>query len=123
MKKPKTIGKLNGYIGLFFVVEKSLLLHTCAFAEAEKGGDFLNYPESHDDCWQREYYHIYDVDYDYFPRGRIIYNHKTNKYTIYHDKCAVAAAESLHECYTNTNCELVNDEHYQCYTCNPNYTE
>jgi hypothetical protein len=41
MKNTEAIDTLKGYVGLFFVVEESLLLHTCTLAEAEKGGDFL----------------------------------------------------------------------------------
>ena len=65
-------GSFDGNAGLFFVVDGEWLLHMRALEEAEPYGDFHGYPENHDDVWQREYAHKYQVDFDYFPRGRIV---------------------------------------------------
>ena len=111
----------DGYIGLFFVAEGTLLLHTCSLADAESYGDFLNYPESHDDVWQHEYARKYQVDFDYFPRGRIVYNQAEDIFLLYHDKCVTVEAENLCGRYPKGKCVIALDEHYQCHKCNMNY--
>ena len=122
MLKPMTNGdSLNGFIGLFFVANGELLLHICALPNGEPYGDFINYPESHDTVWQREYYLKYRVDYDFFPRGRIIYNSMTGVYLLYHDSCAAAEAEALRGRYPERKCVVSLDEHYQCHKCNSDY--
>ena len=66
-------------VGIFFVVKGNLLLHNCSLDNAEKYGDFLNYPKSHMEIWDEYYYSKYKVDFDYYPRGRIIYNEQEQK--------------------------------------------
>ena len=112
---------LDGVIGLFFVVNGKLLLHTCHLDDGEPYGDFINYPESHDAIWQRKYAHSYGVDFDYFPRGRIIYNRIENVYLLYHDPCVASEAEYLHGRYLQGICIIELDEHYQCHKCNKHY--
>ena len=118
----KNSDTLVGYVGLFFVVCDELLVHTCATVAGECFGDFVNYPDSHDDVWQSEYFRKYNVDYDYFPRGRMIYNKTTGIYLIYHDQCAEEAAKSIGSHYPKGKCVLALDEHYQCHKCNPYYS-
>jgi len=117
----KTERPLKGQVGLFFVVEGKLLLHACDLADGEKCGYFINYPESHNDVWEREYYPKYLVDFDYFPRGRIIFNRKTGLYLLYHDVCVTVEASGLRGRYPEEECDLVLDEHYQCHQCNRHY--
>ncbi len=108
-------------VGLFFVVNNKVLLHKCELSEAEKYGDFLNYPESHMQIWDKLYYKKYKVDFDYFPRGRIIYNIKDETYYIYYDKCIEENIKELNIIPQNENYKLLRDFHYQCHKCNKNY--
>ena len=65
---------------LFFYIQNSkenqFLIHKCENEEAELYGDFLNFPESHMDIWDKYYKKQYKVDFDYYPRGRVVYNIK-----------------------------------------------
>ena len=108
-------------VGIFFVVKGNLLLHNCSLDNAEKYGDFLNYPKSHMEIWDEYYYSKYKVDFDYYPRGRIIYNEKEQKYYIYYDKCLENDIKNLGIIPENKDVKLLKDYHYQCHTCNPNY--
>ena len=74
---------------LFFYIpnQKNFLIHKCENNEAEKYGDFLNYPDSHMEIWDKYYYKKYKVDFDYYPRGRVVYNLSEDTYYIYHDIC------------------------------------
>ena len=58
---------------LFFFAEGGLLFHSCSIDGAEEYGNFKNYPHSHNHIWQKHYAKSYGVDFDYFPRGRVIY--------------------------------------------------
>lgn len=103
------------------IVNGELLFHICNVVDGEPYVDFVNYPESHDGVWQREYYQKYRVDFDYFPRGRIIFNKAKGVYLIYHDPCIATEAEKLRGHYSDGKCEVGLDEHYQCHRCNKNY--
>ena len=108
-------------VGLFFVVNNKLLLHSCTLEEAEKYGDFLNFPESHMQIWDKYYYNKYKVDFDYFPRGRIIYNIKENVYYIYYDKCLENSIRKMNLIKENKNVKYLRDLHYKCSKCNKSY--
>lgn len=108
-------------VGLFFVVNNKLLLHSCSLEKAEKYGDFLNFPESHMQIWDKFYYNKYKVDFDYFPRGRIIYNIKENTYYIYYDKCLENSIREMNLIKQNENVKYLRDIHYKCSKCNKNY--
>lgn len=108
-------------VGIFFVVNNQVLLHTCKLAEAEKYGDFLNYPKSHMEIWDMYYYKKYGVDFDYYPRGRIIYNLKEEIYYIYYDECLKNDIKNLGIIPQNSNVKLLKDFHYKCHKCNKNY--
>ena len=112
---------LEARIGLFFVMNGKLLLHTCPLADGELYGDFINYLESHDAVWRRVYYRKYRVDFDYFPRGRIIFNRATKLYLLYHDPCIANEAEALRGRFPEGKCVIGLDEHYQCHKCNRGY--
>ncbi len=108
-------------VGLFFVVKNQLLLHSCELSQAEKYGDFLNYPESHMEIWDKFYQKKYKVDFDYFPRGRIIYNLKEETYYIYYDKCLEDSIKNLNIIPKDKKVKLLHDFHYKCHKCNKNY--
>ena len=114
-------GSLDGQVGLFFAAKEKLLLHICAVADGESCGGFVNYPQSHYTVWWREYYREYRVDFDFFPRGRIIFDSVKGVYLLYYDQCIVAETEKLCGRYTDGMCEVRLDEHYQCHKCNPHY--
>ena len=107
-------------VGLFFVVNGKILFHGCELDKAQNYGDFKIYDKSHYDVWEKHYYKRYKVDYDYFPRGRVAYNKKDNKFFIYRDTCIAAdIIKTLIQCYNEY--ELLEDEHYKCHLCNINY--
>ena len=107
-------------VNIFFYVKEKFLISKCRDAEAEKYGDFLNYPESHMEVWNKKYYDKYHVDFDFFPRGRVVYNVKEDCYYIYHDKCIKDLSKILEE-YKDKKYKVCTDYHYQCHKCNKNY--
>jgi hypothetical protein len=114
---------LDGRVGIFWVARGALLLHTAALPEAEPYGDFLNYPVAHNDLWRDMYAARYRVDFDYFPRGRIVYNKAKDVYLLYHDACVRRDAEALRRRFPDGKCAAALDEHYQCRRCNGSYVD
>ena len=104
-------------VSLFFVVNGKFLIHSCKKENGEKYGDFINYPQSHMEVWDKYYYKKYHVDFDYFPRGRVVYNIKEDKYYIYHDRC-IKDLSSIIGKESTEQLEIREDFHYQCHTCN-----
>ena len=114
---------LAGRVGLFFVVKGRVILYACQLSRAERYGDFLIYPLSHDAIWEAKHRAQYRVDFDYYPRGRIVYDQVSDRYTIYHDRCCRKDAEMIGSSYAPVKVEYSLDEHYQCRKCNPSYCE
>lgn len=114
---------LDGQVGLFFTVGRQILIYACPLARAGRYGDFLNYPLSHDAVWEKTLRLRYNVDFDYYPRGRIVYNVPNDRYTIYHDRCCEKAARLIGGRYPYAKVAYALDEHYQCRSCNPLYCE
>ena len=114
--KNKTIGP-----ALFFCVDGELLFHGCSLDEGEPYGDFLNYPHSHYKIWEKNYELKYYVDFDYYPRGRVVYRKTDDTYLIYYDKCMEPFIGTVTQKYAGKKIEIGYDEHYQCHLCNEDY--
>lgn len=108
-------------VGLFFCVDGEILFHGCSLEDGEPYGAFINYPHSHYRIWMRYYERKYNVEFDYYPRGRVVYRKTDNTYLIYYDKCMEPQLKTVLEKYQGTNYALDYDEHYQCHLCNPDY--
>ena len=109
-------------VGLFFVVNGNILFHGCSLNEAENYGDFKIFNRSHLEIWDEYYFSLYKVEYDYFPRGRITYNKKQEKFWLYKDCCIeknLIEDKLIKQRYQPI--EIKEDEHYQCHLCNLNY--
>ncbi len=112
---------MNKTVGVFFIVNGKTLLHTCGHDQAEVYGMFLNYPLSHDEVWRKEHRKQYAVDFDYYPRGRILYDMEHNITRIFHDRCIENEAINIASDYEFV--ELLLDEHYQCHQCHAKYPD
>lgn len=67
------------------------------------------------------------VEFDYYPRGRVIYDVKENEFKIFIDKCINSweiIDEIINEFKINSKVIIYdNDEHYVCHKCNKHYIE
>ena len=112
-------------IGLFFSLNGKLLVYQTALNEAEVYGNFLTCPASHDTVWKKRIGNKTPVDFDFFPRGRIVYNTRENKFFVYIDKCLdttehIAKIIEVFE-LSDREYAIEFDEHYQCHLCNKEY--
>jgi len=72
--------------------------------------------------WDKYYFKRYRVDYDYYPRGRVVYDTNSGKFLIYRDVCI--PDEEMHKFskdYASPNYVLLLDEHYRYHKCNRSY--
>lgn len=111
----------NGDVCLFFYINDHFLFHSCPLEKAETYGDYLIYPESHFDIWEKHYEKQYRVDFDFFPRGRVAYRKSDQTYLIYYDRCIGENIHILEDAYFTSHVRLEYDEHYQCHQCNRDY--
>lgn len=116
-----------GNVGLFFYVNGKLLTDLIDIDHAEFYGDFKIGNSSHYEIWDKKYYDMYNKPYDYFPRGRVVYKYKENKYILYADKCIeksgiIEIIKAFHIEDDNVEIDRT-DIHYVCKKCNRNYYE
>ena len=86
--------KVEGEVGIFWVIDENILGNSVLSINAEDYGDFKIYPLDHYTTWEKLRQKDSDISlfaYDYFPRGRIAYNIKEDVYIIYIDKCLDSA--------------------------------
>lgn len=113
--------KRNKYAGLFYYIDDIILIHCCALDKAEDSGEFLNLPKSHYEIWEKYYAAEYHVDFDYYPRGRVVYRKADQAFLIYYDRCLKNIIQRLAYQFEGQKAEYHLDEHYQCHMCNRNY--
>ena len=77
-------------VGIFWLLGNRLILDTSPLSEAEPYGDCLGHEVSHDHYWtaqQRLGTVPRDIEYYEHPRGRVVYNTKTQLFALYADRC------------------------------------
>jgi hypothetical protein len=113
-------------VGLFFYVNGQILTDFVDIDSAQLYGDFKIGDSSHYNIWDEKYEKIYNKPYDYYPRGRVVYKYKENKYILYADKCI--KEKGINEIIKTfsiegENVEIDTDIHYVCKKCNRDYLE
>lgn len=114
-------------VGLFFYVNGKLMKDLIDIEHADLYGDCKIGKSSHYEIWDEKYYKIYKKPYDYFPRGRVVYKFKENKYILFADKCI--EEKGIKEIIDIFGIETENieidktDSHYVCKKCNKYYCE
>jgi hypothetical protein len=68
------------HVGIFWLVDGEPLVDRTPLRAAEDYGDFKTHPQSHLEAWsllQQNGIAPPEVEYEEFPRGRVMYNTKT----------------------------------------------
>jgi hypothetical protein len=62
-----------------------------------------------------------DTDYEEHPRGRVNFNTRTQKFTLFADRCILQKKDVVKELmrvmHLPSDTALSTDEHYRCYRC------
>ena len=121
-KTPKT--GTEPRLGIFWLVKGKLLIDSAPLSECEKYGDHLNYPGSHIRVWER-WQQVgkapAETEYEELPRGRVMCDMKTGRFTLLADRCILKRKDFIAEikkqlCLPKQT-SLGTDPHYRCFTC------
>ena len=116
-------------VGIFFKVINMFLTDAVTVADGEPYGEAIQYGGHYDFHEQlipvTSFEQRFKVrDYDFYPRGRVVFFHITNLFRIYIDPCLFQDdIQHLVELFelTDAQYETTKDEHYRCEHCNKNY--
>jgi hypothetical protein len=117
MKSPK--------VGIFWLVNGRLLFDSTPVHEAENYAHFKTHPLSHIDHWsklQDAGIVSRDVEYEEWPRGRVVYDTVRGHFVLFGDVCIIRKPnlvkeimKELHLPFSRT--EKRTDDHYRCFRC------
>lgn len=78
-------------VGVFYIINGEIYSDATRLNNAEEYGNYYQYG-SHYDFYYNELAKYYDMpylsrlDYDYYPRGRVVFDRNQHKYILYLDK-------------------------------------
>jgi hypothetical protein len=112
-------------VGIFWLLNGKLLIDSTPLSEGEPYGDHLTHPRSHIDVWEQ--WRLSgkvpgESEYEEFPRGRVVYNTKTQRFTLLGDKCILRDKRVVSQILSELNLPSKNtdngtDSHYRCFAC------
>jgi hypothetical protein len=118
-------------VGIFFKVANDFLVDAVPLEAGEPYGDAVQHGGHYD-------FHellrpavpterLFKAhDYDYYPRGRVVYFPKRRVFALYADPCMTPGQiNRVIDLFGlgGQTVELTNDEHYRCSRCNKSYLE
>lgn len=120
----------RGRVATFFYINDTIEDDSTEAVVADDYGEYKTQTTAHIDLYDelvKYNRNLADYDYDYFPRGRVVYNKEKDEFVVYIDKCLdksdikneIISAFKLPR--SNTRFDF--DEHYQCHNCNSEYVD
>jgi hypothetical protein len=111
-------------VGVFWLVDRTRVIDSTALSEAEDYGDFKIHAGDHYSVWDRFQQAATvpaEMEYEEAPRGRVVYNTKTHRFTLLADKCILRRRTVVEliisELHLPTNTRTSTDDHYRCSRC------
>jgi len=111
-------------VGIFWLFRGRLIVDSTPVSQGEPYADHIGHATGHIDYWtglQERGVVPKEVEYEEFPRGRVIYDPKAERYTLLADKCILSrpaiVKEILRELHLPKNTMLDTDFHYRCSVC------
>ena len=111
-------------MGIFWLVDGKTLIDSTSLSEAEPYGDHLTHPRSHIDVWEQ--WRLGgkvpgESEYEEFPRGRVVYNTKIQRFTLLADRCILRDKDVGSRIMSGMNLPegtaTDTDSHYRCFRC------
>ena len=116
-------------VGIFFVVKNQVLFDAIAVQHGERCNNFIEHG-GHYDFWDKLIPRndieqaFKDRAYDAYPRGRVVYFIREQKFRLYADTCLSSNdLQLVKEVFGLKNAVRTRDEHYQCASCNPDFMD
>jgi hypothetical protein len=116
-------------VGIFWLVAGRLIADSTPLNRAEEYGSCKTQSRSHEERWEQltRAGVLVEGDYEGHPRGRIVYDTRTDQFTIYADKCIikkkVVIRKIMREMNLPANAKISTDPHYRCFVCLENEPE
>ncbi len=117
-------GQLEPQVGIFWLVGTRLIIDAVPLSEASEYADFKIFEGDHITIWaelEKRGEVPRDTDYEEHPRGRVNYNTKTQRFTLFLDRCILrkknVVAKRMSLMHLPDDTALSTDEHYQCFRC------
>ncbi len=115
-------------VGIFWWFRGKLMIDASPVSEAEPYGDCLTHRNSHIDYWtqqQRLGVVPKEIEYEEPPRGRVVFNMKTERFKVYADRCILAKKAVVNQIkramhLPNGGTDVTTDGHhghYRCHRC------
>jgi hypothetical protein len=111
-------------VGIFWLIGTRLIIDATALSEAGTYGDFRIYEGDHVTHWaemERRGEVPRGSAYEEHPRGRVNFNTRTQKFTLYADACILreksVVKKLLRLMHLPDETVLSTDEHYRCFRC------
>jgi len=111
-------------VGIFWFYEGRLIIDSVPISQAEACEGFCNYPESHEQFWsqlQRRGVVSTETEYDEAPRGRVVYDAKSQQFLLMADRCILKNPELVKRILAAldlpTRTKTEPDSHYHCAHC------
>jgi hypothetical protein len=125
MHSPAQRRKKEPHVGIFWVVNAKPIIDSTPLGEAEPYGDHLTHAPSHIDVWtlfQRNGIAPLNMEYEEAPRGRVMYDTKTRRFTLLADRCILKRKDLVGKIMsamnlTGKNIDKGTDSHYRCADC------
>jgi hypothetical protein len=113
------------HVGIFWLLNGKLIIDSTPLDEAEPYGDHLTHSRSHIDVWEQWRLSAKvprESEYEEFPRGRVMYNTKTQRFTLLADRCILRDKDVVSRIISELhlpgeNTDKGTDEHYRCSSC------
>ena len=111
-------------LGIFWLVGGKLIMESAPISAAEPYGGQLTHPRSHSEVWQ-QYQRAgtvpADMKYDQPPRGRVMFDTRSQRFTLLADRCILQNKNILRrimlELKLPENTETDTDNRYRCCDC------
>jgi hypothetical protein len=122
--------KTISHVGIFFVIEGVVVRDSVSIEKGQPYGDHVEHG-GHYDYWLN----LAPVNvpestfkahaYDYFPRGRVVFDSQHQQMKLYIDRCIKGATfTAIREEFAMPQDTLISyDAHYQCHSCNRTYID
>ena len=111
-------------VGIFWFFQRMLIIDTTPVSKAEPFGDHLGHSISHIDYWaelQRKRVVPPEVEYEEFPRGRVGYDKREERYWLRADRCILKKKALVSRIMKVMNLpadtKIETDPHYCCSVC------
>ena len=124
MKQTTTASKPEARVGIFWIVDGELLIDSTLLSEAEEYDDFRIHPRDHISVWetfQQNGTVPREVEYEESPRGRVMFDTRTKRFTLLADHCIlkdkILVRKIMQALHLPRNAQLDEDSHYRCSSC------